>query len=882
MIDNKDININRDENKSGKSLFDYGSTWVRFDCHLHTKADSGNFYIEADYYEKYINNLKASEIKVGIITNHNKFDIEEFKELKKRAMKENIYLLAGVELTAKEGSNGIHILVCFNEKWHENKTNEDFIGRFLDSVSKGQSNFRTNNGKANTDLISTIETLEDYKKDGRDYFIILAHVNNDNGFFNELKGGLIQTIGKNNLFNDNVVAFQKNHISSNKKIEHLEKQFANVEGSDPKKIEEIGKGEKSYIKIGDFNFDAVRYALVFYEYRVSKDEHKPEKIFIKSVLFEGGKLNGEHILFSPYMNNLIGIRGSGKSSILESIRYALEIPFSDNSADESYGYKESLVDYVLGSGGKVTLKISGTFTNEYTIKKIHRHNTEVFNDSEPKKLINISIDSLLNKPLYFGQKDLSMFGIRNNFEKDLIKKLFGKRVEPYKGEITDKKNDIKIIIEKLNSYKNIEERKIEVKQKINELEINKKGFEKFKLESRLKEQRNFELDKIQIDKIKNEIADYFLKWGYFYNDNREALKTLSVPESLYNQNNFEELKQFIKNLTIKSEKIFEAISDFLKSKETLDAVVFKFNKKFDDKLEEFNKILREINIPKLKPEDFLQIERELEINQIKLKEIEKLSLKKENLQNELNSCLAELNELYIKEYNEVKTLLENVNKEEKLVKIDIEFKGCKKDFEEFLKKIFGGSGLRTDDYKKITEKLWDLTEYYKNNQSLKEILSEDRYYKFKEYFDSNLSECLTYKAPDKIKILYKGKELPHLSLGQRASALINFIISRHDNGIIIIDQPEDDLDNQTIYNELIKEILEQKDKIQLIFATHNANIPVLGDCEQITVCRYENDSIAIEQGSIDEEQIQHSIINVMEGGEDAFKKRNEAYKLWKH
>ncbi|HHY70623.1 MAG TPA: AAA family ATPase, partial [Thermoanaerobacterales bacterium] len=120
------------------------------------------------------------------------------------------------------------------------------------------------------------------------------------------------------------------------------------------------------------------------------------------------------------------------------------------------------------------------------------------------------------------------------------------------------------------------------------------------------------------------------------------------------------------------------------------------------------------------------------------------------------------------------------------------------------------------------------------------------------------------------------------SIGQRASALILFILNQEENDLIMIDQPEDDLDNQVIYDELIKNIKERKDNIQFIFATHNANIPVLGDAEQVLACYYKDEKIKIRSGSIDKKEIQNRIIKIMEGGEDAFRRRNEIYKLWKY
>jgi ABC-type lipoprotein export system ATPase subunit len=106
-------------------------------------------------------------------------------------------------------------------------------------------------------------------------------------------------------------------------------------------------------------------------------------------------------------------------------------------------------------------------------------------------------------------------------------------------------------------------------------------------------------------------------------------------------------------------------------------------------------------------------------------------------------------------------------------------------------------------------------------------------------------------------------------------------LSQKENDLIIIDQPEDDLDNQTIYQDVIKLIKELKPQTQFIFATHNANFPVLGDSEQIHSCRYADEKMTLKSGSIDSPIIQNEIVDIMEGGEDAFNKRKEIYGIWK-
>jgi len=125
------------------------------------------------------------------------------------------------------------------------------------------------------------------------------------------------------------------------------------------------------------------------------------------------------------------------------------------------------------------------------------------------------------------------------------------------------------------------------------------------------------------------------------------------------------------------------------------------------------------------------------------------------------------------------------------------------------------------------------------------------------------------------------KPLGDYSLGQRATVILHILMHLSRHPVILIDQPEDDLDNETLYSHFIRQLLDRKETTQFIFATHNPNIPVLGDAEQAIVCRKEGDKFSFEHGSIDAKSIQHRIVTVMEGGEDAFRRRKEIYQLWK-
>ena len=858
--------------------FSNGSIWVRFDCHLHTRADREFKYAEHEneYITKYTEKLKEEEIEVGIITNHNKFDIEEYKALKKKANKENIFILPGVELSVNDGSNGIHCLIVFNpDEWLENGNN--YISQFIIESFAGKANYENENGRSNDNLITTIEKLNKYNKD---YFIILAHVEQRSGFFEELDGGRIQEFSKHKLFRKNILAFQK---VTKYDLSVWNQWFDNelpafVEGSDPKKIDEIGKGEKSYIKIGDYNFEAVKFALQDKDFRVKKEKPIIENGYIKSISFDGSscKLDGQTIEFSSSMNNLVGVRGAGKSSIIEAIRYGLDLPFGNNSIDISY--KNELVKQLLGSAGKITIKIKNSDGKEFTVDRVFNHALEIKLDGE---LRNLNTSLILKKPLYFGQKDLSNY--RDDFENDLISKLIGDKTKDIEQKIETKKQEIRIQLENIKKYDNLENKKEEVNQKIEELNLKIEEFKKHNIEEKLKKQIEFDKDNSNFTNIIKDLQDFRNDVNSFLSSYEDGkfFDNLKNYQSSENQDIFNELYKIIDMSKQNFLDISNQLKQLLDSFKNINSVNISFKDKYKAFKDEFLRIQREINLPNnLRADDFINYTKMLNSQKLMKNEIEKSFEKKSENDNNLKKLLSELNELYREEFKIIDEEVQKINESQESISIKSEFKANKNEFDKFLRNIFGGSGLMKNDYDMLTSNYVDPIAIYEDFENIS--LGGNKLLLFRERFKDSLASMLTYKVPNKIDIFYNGKELAKHSLGQRASALIIFILTQKDNDVIIIDQPEDDLDNQTIYKEVIKELIKLKSKTQFIFATHNANIPVLGDCEQIVVCDYEEKKINIEMGSIDNHNIQQKIINIMEGGKDAFNKRREIYNLWKH
>ena len=400
-------------------MFESGLEFLRADFHLHTQKDKEFSYSGEpnDFVKSYISALKQANISVGVITNHNKFDKDEYKALKRAASKEKIFILPGVELTVKEGANGIHTLIVFNpDEWLENGNNH--IQTFLTAAFATISNPENRNTKCCYDLKSTLEKLEEY---GKDYFVIFAHVDQGSGLFNECGGGLLESLSGLAPFRKRVLGIQKSRTRDN--INKFNRCFgyipALIEGSDPKSLKDIGKGDKqTYLKIGEYSYAAIKFALQDYKSRVAESLPERRHGYIESISFQGGKFDGQTIRFSSELNSLIGIRGSGKSSVLEAIRYIFDLPLQTDKE-----YKDSLIKNIFGSGGKATLSVVDKHGKHYIVSRIYGEQSNVIDENGLD--LNIQPSSLFDGIQYFGQKDLSNSA---DHENGLLEKLVGGKI----------------------------------------------------------------------------------------------------------------------------------------------------------------------------------------------------------------------------------------------------------------------------------------------------------------------------------------------------------------------------------------------------------------------------------------------------------------------
>lgn len=856
-------------------MFENGLQYVRSDFHLHTNKDKEFTYTgeQNSFVNDYVSALKEANISVGVITNHNKFDIDEYKAIRKAAKKQDIFILPGVELTIKEGANGIHTLIAFNpDEWLEGGNNH--IQTFLTAAFATVRNPENRNTKSVYDLKNVFEKLDAY---GRDYFIIFAHVDQNSGLFSECKGGLLESLAGFASFRKRVLGLQKSRTRDNlAKFERCCGYLpALVEGSDPKTITDIGKGDKcTYLKVGEYSYSAIKFALQDYKDRVSENIPDNKHGFIESISFQGGKFDGQTIMFSRELNTLIGIRGSGKSSVLEVVRYVLDLP-----AQMDKEYKESLVKNVFGSGGKATLSVIDKHGKRYSVSRIFGERINVLDENGND--LNINPISLFDGVQYFGQKDLSGSA---DHENGLLEKLISGRIgKP--SNLDSCVNELVRTVEQLLDVSKIPQQMTEVTTLQTELEHKLSIFEEKGVAEKLKKQSGYATDTTKLDAVKNRIDAILRDIRNAFSKNAVASNALDGYCSDFNKDILDDVSAVLSLIDAQLTQIGFCIAEIEKQSSCMKDIISHLKERTNSLADEFAEIKREIKDETLDVDSFVKMTAELQKTKEKLKQLSEEASSKSKIEASFTKAIRERNDALLTTYNDYKAETDRINQNQTELRIEITFKGDREGFKSQLKNDFKGTGISDSKYQAISDAFTDYAAIIEDwiicdGNKLKSIVTSGEYVKLEDKLRSQYEELLSRQVENKVDIYYHRKLLRQHSIGQRASALILFILTQDDNDIIFIDQPEDDLDNKVIYDEVITAITQKKPYMQFIFATHNANIPVLGDSERVLVVEFQETKIDVAQGNIDLDSTHKQIVDIMEGGKEAFNKRQLIYTSW--
>jgi chromosome segregation protein len=875
-------------------FFKHGSRWVRADFHLHTAAaDEFNKreVVKETYVQDFVNRLCKQGIQLAVVTNHNRFDKDEFVALKAEAGAKDIRLLAGLEFSARDGQRGIHILIVFDDNWYEG--GQDDINSFLIRAFHLKTGYDKPPYDVNSDY-DLCQAVQELDRFGKDYFLVMAHVDHTNGLLEEVKGRNLEALVNTPEYKSRVFAFQKSTgADKRRRCERLMgRRPALVEGSDNATagMEGIGvcngNDRQCYLKLGAFTFEAVKFALMHHEERVRDTLPIPQNLYIREIEIErdGGS---QTIPLNPDLNTLIGVRGSGKSTLLETVRFGLGLEANDTPKD----YKNDIVRRFLGAGNRLRLHLADADGNtRYTIQREWDTPPKTL-DARGKAQHGLQPAKLL-PTAYYGQKDIEELG--KNFDAKYVEdKLLREKLEESKTREAELVEEIRQVFEQLKRTDDLRNQLGEAAEKIAHLELEIKDFETSGLKELVAKELNFADDESKIDQIGSELEEMAQRllevvdsYGW------ESYLAYRVREPA-NASFFEtEVFPIIRDLADKSRQIAADFSESESGPASLPDrwgdMRDKFNRLRESLQEEFRQAKQKIKNPDVDIETHKRHKRELDLAKRKRDTIDAELEKNQNLEQKLNERLDALEAHRRQMHKIVAQEIQQLNDLGLSFRINVTYQGDKDSFKKWL--ADKTKGLHKDNHaKRIAEAYSDPIRIYRDlnreDAELARILKGGKLLSnnFREAFSAGI-DMLTYRVPDKYEFLYDGKPLERYSIGQKSTALISFVLAHEDKKLFIIDQPEDDLDNYTVAKEIIGRIKQLKPTTQFLFATHNPNLLVLGDSDQVIVCNYheDKDHIDFEHGSIDSADIQQTAIKIMEGGKDAFERRKNIYQTWKH
>jgi ATPase subunit of ABC transporter with duplicated ATPase domains len=244
-----------------------------------------------------------------------------------------------------------------------------------------------------------------------------------------------------------------------------------------------------------------------------------------------------------------------------------------------------------------------------------------------------------------------------------------------------------------------------------------------------------------------------------------------------------------------------------------------------------------------------------------------------------------------------KTRLESINELnssfEGAIVINLTYSGITLPFQEKLRQALKGSGLQYNElinriastlpadqfaaliHSKDIESLSNITgiDVNRSESIVNTLFESEAIYDIESTYCEDLPEFkLRIHEGEMLEENYRKSD--ELSMGQRCTTVLPIIFAVSNNPLII-DQPEDNLDNKFISNKIHKIIREQKNVRQLILITHNPNIPVLSESEKNIFLIYDRKSSIEKVGDVD--AVKNNIIELLEGGEEAFKTRKDTY-----
>ncbi len=911
-----------------------GARWWKFDFHTHTpQSDDYGKGPDQEVLKKrtpkeWLLDYMRTDFDGVVVTDHNTGDwIDILKEALDELKKEKhpdfrmLYLFPGVEISV---NSGIHVLAILPP----DKRTAD-----IDSLL-GAVDYKGNKGKADgVTTKSTLEVIDIISKAGG--ISVPAHADKEHGLFTVTGQTLKQLLEHKDIIAMELID-QK--VTKPQLYIDLKLNWTEILGSDAHYPSGLNSSQHrfpgshfTWVKMGEPNLEGLRLALLDGPLSIKRSDsftgspNEYEHPVIGSMEVNNARYMGRgetfKCQFNPWLNTIIGGRGTGKSTLLEFLRITLhrdeELPKALQEDFKKYRLPYNKPD------DEGLLKGNSEFNAAY--RKINA-----------KFLIQWSVDGS-EEPILEEKEDGSRraavgdisgrFPVRIYSQKQIFE--LAKRPQALLKIIDD---DPAVKFRQWEEgWKSLEGRFLTLKAQVREIETSLK--DEPRLEGELDDirrkiaafeqaghaevRKNYQRRRRQ----RRELENWEESWTGTGNKIRELAETIlpvDIDQSLFDPGQdvgdrtcLESTRDVHAKLNGIADRLKTAASDIDQLgrdwKQTKDKAAW--NRTIDNAIEKYEQLVRQLENLGVR-EEAGEYGRLVQQRQTREEQLKILASKRKNLasmQIQVNERLAEMKslrkELTVRRGNFLAVVLEN----NPYVKINIVTYGDKESVEnEFRKKINrdqggfekdigtpeGEEGMLVELYKDFS---WETSSSVKNfEQKLDELKTnlakirsgDDSFVRDRRFTvhiqglpPDNLDRLDCWFPGDSLEVQYSESEggrfkpVKQGSPGQKTAALLAFILS-YGQEPLILDQPEDDLDNHLIYDLIVTQLRKIKQKRQVIVVTHNANIVVNGDAENVIALDVRGGQTRIIcQGSLQEKKVREEICRVMEGGKEAFELR---------
>ncbi len=688
----------------------------------------------------------------------------------------------------------------------------------------------------------------------------------------------------------------------------------------------------TWIKWREPTAEALRQACLAKESRISLVEPELPNIFIEKIdVTNSSFLSKFDLDLNPQLNSIIGGRGTGKSTILEYLRWALcdqiEGFGKEDVQSDVLRRRNTLIDKTLTEVDgevRVFFLVNGTRhivkrnpKSEDVLLKIGGGDFESVRPSQIQDLLPVQA---------YSQKQLSSISVRSDELKRFIEQPIAKEIEDIDLKVGENLSEVKSAYQKLSKskelYSDLKKNEIEIgsfKSQIDKLRGGLKGIS--------------EDDKKILDRAKFYVNEKnrFDEVSLEYSSIKDTLQPLKELLEKYKSKSVDGSELFeneavLKDINVSRDKF---LRDAIKKVEELDQLHSGSVSEYSDLHSAWLDIRNsyELEYKKAKEKSTSSQSTLAAIKELEQK-IDKLELvirQKRSLLSEVDMTDEAFNNLYenyiglqvvktdrLTDSTKIFTQLSDglikadftktVDEEKLCEEINSVFSAfslnINKSRAEKLAELISSSPKPLIKWREVVYELKALSEF-NSSPDVQDELPQTTVLDNVGFTLANrrkISEALTSEgllrlASIKLDFLPKffyqthnemGDEIPfeEASAGQQATALLNVLFNQ-EGFPLIIDQPEDDIDNRAI-EKIIKNLWGSKKKRQIIISSHNANLVVNGDSELVVCCDYNETSEQTKghikyEGSIDKQEIRNEITSIMEGGERAFKLRKEKY-----